>query len=195
MSCGSAVRSAACRIENKPTRAVTVRVLVLAEDQTDGAAIGELLHALCGQIGEVVVRRQPLYLRRGGAHDNADRAAQLVAVAGLEEAKGHLDCVFVHRDCDCFEPDHIALADRIEAAMAAAGLVVHAVVPAWEIEAWWLQWPEVTASVRATWRAPTEFLRKDVGQIENAKEALRSALRPRGRAANRRRDSDYRPVN
>jgi hypothetical protein len=42
-----------------------------------------------------------------------------------------------HEDCDAFEPTDEVLQARIEGAMRPHIEPFHAVVPAWELEAWW----------------------------------------------------------
>jgi hypothetical protein len=62
------------------------------------------------------------------------------------------------------------------------------VTPAWEIEAWWLVFPDAVVAVVDGWREPKDWLGKDVGKLENAKEALAKSVRPTG---GRRKPRDY----
>jgi hypothetical protein len=62
------------------------------------------------------------------------------------------------------------------------------VTPAWEIEAWWLVFPDAVVGVVDGWREPRDWIGKDVGKVENAKEALTKAVRPIG---GRRKTRDY----
>jgi hypothetical protein len=111
------------------------------------------------------------------ARSNAQEIAKLVK---QESAVRDVVAVLAHEDCDATEPAHIAAATRIENALASAGCPgAHvAVTPAWEIEAWWLVFPDAVVTVVEGWREPNDWLGKDVGQIENAKERLIKALRP-----------------
>jgi hypothetical protein len=62
-----------------------------------------------------------------------------------------------------------------------------AAAAAWEIEAWWFLWPDAALAVNSKWQHPKPPSR-NVGLIEDAKEAFRQALRPRTKG---RRPRDY----
>jgi hypothetical protein len=84
--------------------------------------------------------------------------------------------IVIHEDCDAVEPAHEAAADTIERGLAARGITAIAATPAWEIEAWWLLWPEVVAGLVADWRTVSEAVGREVGLIESPKEFLRARL-------------------
>jgi hypothetical protein len=176
-------------------------VLVFGESENDTRAIREMILALCPDVGRVEVRRRPLVLiKNARPEDIRSRADQVAAVVAAEDAVGSVVCVFAHEDCDAVEPGHVAVAERIEQALAAAlrrvgieGCGVHAVVPAWEIENWWLLWPEQVGGLIGGWRVPSDWRGRDVGKVANGKEALIRSLRPRQQRRSRRaRVRDYR---
>jgi hypothetical protein len=165
------------------------RVLVFGESENDSRAIKELIEGLCPSlIGRVKVRKRPLVLIKGAREENVKPQAQQIAkVVAAEDQVEAVRCLFAHRDCDDVEPNHEVVASAIEQAISgrlrAEGVRhcgVHAVVPAWETEAWWLLWPQVTAALVETWRAPTEYRGRHVGTLSNAKEALSRSLLPKG---------------
>ena len=90
--------------------------------------------------------------------------------------------ILAHEDCDDFEPNDEAIAAKIEAALSHLGVEVHAVVPAWELEAWWFLWPDAVARVHSTWRKPSVRVGQRVGLIRNAKQELTRAVRPKTNA-------------
>jgi hypothetical protein len=155
-------------------------VLIYGEDLSDTRAIAELIQGLApGLSARIEPRREPLVLIRDAPVSEIARRAERIAAA-VQAERGRLDvvCVFAHEDCDDFDSEHEELATRIEDALVNAGCPVHAVVPAWEIEAWWFLWPQAVQSVVPSWRRPDEYVGRNVGVIRDAKEALsRSVLR------------------
>jgi hypothetical protein len=121
------------------------------------------------------------------ARTNAQDIAKLVR---QETGARNVIAVLAHEDCDAVEPSHVSTAVKIEAALGEAGCpgVPIGVTPAWEIEAWWLVFPEAVSPIVEGWREPNGWLGKDVGAVENAKEALTKAVRPRDR---QRKTRDY----
>jgi hypothetical protein len=100
--------------------------------------------------------------------------------------------VLVHEDCDAVEPAHEDVARRYADTFRDAGYRVHPVLPAWELEAWWLLWPRALADYRKSWREPTEYRGKPVGTLRDAKECLKKAVQPKNlNAAERKRFRGY----
>jgi hypothetical protein len=163
-------------------------VLVFGEDENDRKAIRELIMALCPNlIGLVETRREPLVLIKNAQRNEIKGRAQRIAhVVGRERRLRNVVCVFAHEDCDDVEPAHEAVAEKIERVMAEAGCEVHAVVPAWEIEAWWFLWPEAVTACHASWSIPARYRGTEVGRIVKAKEEFRREIVSKG-AANARR--------
>jgi hypothetical protein len=76
------------------------------------------------------------------------------------------------------EPAHRAEAEALRRVLSLAGITdVVAATPAWEIEAWWMLFPEALAATRRCWRV-VDYANRHVGLIRNAKEQLRRDLRP-----------------
>jgi hypothetical protein len=172
-------RSAKARTKQRPRRAV---VLVFGESEHDRRAVCHLTAGLRPDFGgNVETRRTPLVLIKNARPEKARSNAQEIAkLVKQESAARDVIAVLAHEDCDATEPAHIAVAAKIEHALGSAGCPgAHvAVTPAWEIEAWWLVFPDAVVTVVEGWREPNDWLGKDVGQIENAKETLTRALRP-----------------
>ena len=157
-------------------------VLVFGEDENDRKSIRELIEALRPELaGRVQERRQPLVLiKNARPEDVPERAQRIAAVVDTDRATHDVMCVFAHEDCDDVEPAHEAACTKIETALAKVGCLAHAVVPAWELEAWWFMWPEAVQAVRPkSWRAPDDHLGKRVGLIKDAKEELRKRVVPK----------------
>lgn len=150
-------------------------ILVFGEDENDTKSIRELIEALRPDLaGKVQHRRQPLVLIKDAKpEDVPERARKIAEAVDIERARHDVVCVFAHEDRDDIEPKHEAICVKIESALAQAGCPAHAVVPAWELEAWWFMWPEAVQAVRPkSWRVPDDYLGKRVGMIKDAKEEL-----------------------
>lgn len=163
----------------------------MGEDAYDAQALAQLVWAIC-PTAVVAPLRQPVRLRRGEQPEHVDVVLKKVLpVLRAELARGPTACAFVHADADAAEPHDAVIAERIEQALQALAVPVHAVVPAWELEAWWFLWPDACLSVVGAWRRPDRYVGRRVGTVRDAKEALRRALRPTS-VARTRRPRDYR---
>jgi hypothetical protein len=153
-------------------------VLVFGEDDHDRECIKILLEGLRPDLARrVQKRRQPLVLLKNANPADVPDRAQRIALA-VDAERDAVACVFAHEDCDAVEPAHDRVAAKIESALRAAGLEAHAVVPAWEMEAWWFLWPEAVKAAFPSWRAPDDHAGRNVGMIRNAKEELRRRVTP-----------------
>lgn len=165
-----------------------VVILVFGEDSNDIAAIKELILALRQDVVRVEPRRAPLVLVKGT--DKARDRKNLAEIAGVvkaEQRRGRQCIVVAHRDCDALEPAHEQIAQALERGLLDQGITqAVAAVAAWEIEAWWFLWPDAALAVNSKWRRP-EPPSTNVGQIKDAKEQFRRALRP-GKKCARPRD-------
>ena len=104
-------------------------------------------------------------------------------IAALSRLDAAVVAVIAHEDCDAIEPAHEALANRIESELAAAGVPTPiAATPAWDIEAWWMLFPQSLQMTRPCW-ASVDYGGRDVGRIERSKDVLRRQLRPVGTRA------------
>jgi len=155
--------------------------LVFGENEHDTKSLKALIEDLCPAAkGKVHTRRQPLVLIKGRKRQDAlDQAERIVGVVNAENVRRDVQCVFLHEDCDAIEPAHEAYCEQIENALRERDCPCepHAVVPAWDIEAWWFLWPDVLPQVNGNWTAPTAFKGKSVGNIKRSKERLRRELR------------------
>jgi hypothetical protein len=156
-------------------------VLVFGESEHDRRAIVRLVGAMRPDLKRAVeARRQPLVLIKGALPPRAKANAEEIARKVAEENGARtVLAVLAHQDCDRVEPAHEEVGARIESELRLCGCHVVAVAPAWEIEAWWMIFPEAVGKVVQGWRDPTDWLGRDVGQVENAKEALAVAVQPR----------------
>ncbi len=157
-------------------------VLVFGEDENDRASLRELIEALREDlVGKVQTRREPLVLiKNAKPEDVPDRAKRIADTVDISRATHNIVCVFAHEDQDDFEPKHEETCRKIEEALEKAGCPAHAVVPAWELEAWWFMWPAAVQAVRPkSWREPDDYLNKEVGKIKDAKEELKRKVVPK----------------
>lgn len=164
------------RAERKPL------VLVFGESEHDRHAIRLLVEGLRPDLAGVVEeRRHPLVLIKNAlppkARSNAEEISTLAKVAGKTKK---VVAVLAHEDCDAVEPEHVRISNKLEKELQDAGCPNPiAVTPAWEMETWWLVFPEAVGKVVEGWRDPTDWLGRDVGRVEHAKEMLASAVQPR----------------
>lgn len=177
-----------------PKRSADRKILVFGEDENDRQSLKTLIEALCpGAVGKVETRRQPLVLIKGRPQAEArSQAEKIAAVIRATAVRNEVAASFLHEDCDDLEPKHEAICTRIEREMRAAECPgeVHAVVPAWEIEAWWLLWPEVFPDVNRNWALPKKYETCGTGSITNAKEHLKQELRKGNAGKHDYRESD-----
>lgn len=154
-------------------------VLVFGEEDTDRQAIAHLTRALNPRL-DVQPRRRPLVLMKGASQQTRrDNAEEIARLAAAEHRVRGVVAVLAHQDCDALEPAHEAVGETIEQSLRNAGCpgTPIGVTPAWEIEAWWMVFPEAVSKVVPSWRTPSDWVGRDVGQVRNAKEALTRALR------------------
>jgi hypothetical protein len=157
-------------------------VLVFGESEHDRRAIKLLVEGLRPDLaGLVEERRQPLVLIKNALPKKARSNAEKIAgIARIEAKAKNVVAVLAHEDCDAVEPAHLQAAEKLEKQLSGAGCPHPvAVTPAWEMEAWWLVFPEAVGKVVHGWREPIDWLGKDIGRVEHAKEKLASAVQPR----------------
>lgn len=170
--------------KRRPRRQTKV-LLLFGESENDRGAIKELVEGLHSKLnGHIELRRRPLVLVKGvSGEELAQRKHSLAAQVEADRVRFDVRGVLIHEDCDDVEPAHEAAARRYEDAFAGAAFQVYPVLPAWELEAWWLLWPQALSAYRASWREPAQYRNKHVGKVRNAKEALRAAVVPRSLSA------------
>jgi hypothetical protein len=175
-------RSATKARRDKGRRADKAVVLVYGEDRYDTTAIRELLEAVQPSLsGRVRALREPqVEMRAARLEDLPSRADRLARAVNVARAREEVACVFAHEDCDAVEPAHEQLTERIETSLSSLGVPAYAVTPAWELETWWFLWPEAVRATNPSWRAPTDYVGRNVGRVQNAKERLKAAVVPRG---------------
>jgi len=155
-------------------RAKPVRVLIFGEDENDCAVVRELILSVCPHLApSILLRKEPIILAR-----NADRAKRIKnaekvrAVVRAEQVRHRVACVFIHHDADKpddesgLADDHRAMEDEY-----AFEVGVHAVIPAWETEAWLCLFPKALASFRESWAA----VKWPAPRAPHTKEALKRA--------------------
>src|ERR1035438_419027 len=119
-------------------------IVIFGESENDRKALAALVQGLCPD-AEVRTLRRPLVMLKNASPGSLPKHADRIAdVARAENKRQPIRCVFAHEDADAVEPGHQEIAGRIEEALRKAGMPgkIHAVVPAWEIEAWWFLWPD-----------------------------------------------------
>lgn len=158
-------------------------VLVFGESENDTRAIKTLTRALRPDLdADVEARRKPVVLIKGALPKKAkDNANEIAGIARSTAQIRPVLAVMAHQDCDAIEPAHATAADLIESGLRDAGCpgVPIAVTPAWETETWWMVFPEAVGAVVDDWRDPDDWIGKDVGRVEKAKEKLKAAVQPR----------------
>lgn len=157
-------------------------VLIAGEDHNDREAIRTLTAGLRPDLRRFEYHRAPLTLVKDLNQAKAkERAHKVIVALRARQKRGPLRALLLHEDCDAFEPAHEDKIATIERHYSTAPCSVFAVVPAPMIEAWWLLFPDALPLVRASWRAPSEYVGRDTGRLAQAKKALREAVRPKGK--------------
>jgi hypothetical protein len=163
---------------------------VFGESPNDTSAIRNLIVGLRPDLRDhVETRRDPLVLTQEKSPTKAKTNHQRIAgLVRQESAAKTVLAVVAHHDCDAVEPAHTDVAKQIEDGIKDAGCIlpVIGVAPAWEIEAWWMLFPEAVGKVVEGWREPDDWLGRNVGMVENAKENLTKAVHPKSSKGKRR---------
>ena len=174
------------------TRSKPKLILIFGEDENDTKTVREFILALRPDLGITIEARRnpPINLRdapSGAVRSRAERIARVIDAASVDS---DVVAVFAHEDTDAVEPSHVALSAKIETAFRSIGYQqVWAAIPAWEMEAWLMQWPEAFAEYLPSWRRLRTAGRR-VGLIDNAKEYAIRELRPGSGRVRDYRESD-----
>lgn len=124
------------------------------------------------------IKRPPLLRRDVATKKRRTVADEIAAFAMVLAQRRPRLAVIAHRDCDAVEPAHIQDANQLEIDLRAAGVRDPIVAnPAWEIETWWMLFPDALSATRGCWKR-VDYSNRDVGLIVNSKEDLRRKLRP-----------------
>jgi hypothetical protein len=159
-------------------------ILVFGEDTNDTRSIAKLAKVLAPKIGsyEVSPRRDPVvHLRAADLPKTRRKTSETIArVVAAESIRRKVVAVIAHQDADAVEPAHVSIADVIEQELKSAGVPQPiAAVPAWELEAWLMLFPEAIRKTRGCWKR-LDLKGRNTGTIGGAKEELRRLLRPTG---------------
>jgi hypothetical protein len=168
-------------------------VLLFGESDNDRRAIKELAEGLRPELRGHVEPRPRLVLVKGVTPEElGKRKTDLSKQVAVDRVKLDVRGVLIHEDCDAVEPAQEDVAKRYADTFRNAGYRVHPVLPAWELEAWWLLWPRALGAYRESWREPTEYRGKHVGRLRDAKQCLEKAVQPKNlKAAERKRFRGY----
>ncbi|MCP9491105.1 MAG: hypothetical protein MSC31_14705 [Solirubrobacteraceae bacterium MAG38_C4-C5] len=157
------------------------RILVVGEsgqssDDYDAKAVATLISGLRPDWTVHPRKKPPLLAKTGDRRKLAASAERLASLWRQEGAVRRVDCLYNHEDTDDVEPSHVPLAARIESSLRSAGCPGHAVACAWELEAWFLMWPDAIEATRRAWVVPRRLRGRNVGQITDPKRELETRL-------------------
>jgi hypothetical protein len=149
-------------------------ILVFGESTNDAEAVRRLTLGLCPTaVGKIkVLRRPPSLQRTASARAVRDHASKVASVVRAQAALTRVTCVLVHSDADGPDPEGQLEQERSQQLLASGVPHAHAVVPAQELEAWWLLFPDATESVIPGWRGSLRSSPGDVDSQRNPKEEL-----------------------
>lgn len=176
------------RGSSRPKKARRKVVLIFGENENDTRTVAHLLRGLRpdGRWNVEARKRPPILIKDADVHDLPSRVDRIVAVIKAEEVTSDVIAVFAHEDCDAVEPAHLALESKILSAFAQSGYHVEAATPAWETEAWLMQWPDAFSIAVPSWTSLSIYQGRRVGLINNAKEELSRRLQSRPGSRNYR---------
>lgn len=147
------------------------QIIVFGEDDNDRKSIKILLCGLRPDItpGSVKPLREPIALVKDIAPDRLRKRTERVhAALRAANVRQRIRSVLLHED-----------------AYRTLPWPVYAVVPAWELEAWWFLFPAAVAALHPSWQPLDGYRGRHLGKIRNAKEELVRALRPAGKRSAR----------
>jgi hypothetical protein len=152
--------------------------LVFGESRNDTAALAELALAIRSDFSTPKCIQKPLILSKDAvARKRATMCEQISKIVAAATVTHDVKVVIAHRDCDKIEPAHLVDSAELKRDMIAHGIKsVVVATPAFELEAWWYQWPDAVAKTRSCW-AKLKPRGINIGSIANVKEKLKSDLR------------------
>ena len=163
-------------------------IWAFGESINDAKVLKELVGAARPDLPPVDPKPRPIILtRQADLKKHFDRSGEIARLVRAARLVHDVIAVVAHRDLDDVEPaDHLHERSNNEEALRVAlqpvadlGIDVVVTVPAWEMEAWWLLWPEQISKHRPSWKKLKDRSGKRVDRIVNAKEALRQELMPK----------------
>lgn len=161
-------------------------VLIFGESVFDAEALKQLVMAARPDIPVTTTVERPPTLRRDTDITKHLKRAEIVSktiMAALVKYK--IEAVITHRDLDQVEPaddpnlpsvDEVAHCIELREAAALVPKLI-ATAPAWEMETWWLMWPEQVAKVRPSWKRLKNRPGVRVDKLTDSKEILKRELR------------------
>lgn len=156
--------------------------LVFGENENDTKSLAILLRQLWAGNGWHVEARKkpPVLVKDANVANIPSRVAKIVALVRAAAITADVVAIVAHEDCDAVEPAHVALEEKILAAFQSVNIAVVPAAPAWEMETWLMQWPDVFPKVVESWPVLEKYRHKNVGLIANAKEDLGHAVQSTG---------------
>lgn len=161
-------------------RAKRKLVIIFGENENDTKAIASFLRGLISDANLLIEarKRPPVLIKDADPEDYPSRTRQIRAIIEAARVDHDVIAIFAHEDCDQVEDAHLALEAKIKVALADGRHAVEAAVPAWEIEAWLMQWPDAFPLHVPSWRSIAQYKGRRVGLIVDAKEELARSLKP-----------------
>lgn len=124
-----------------------------------------------------VVRASPSLVRGMRPENARPRHQKVLAAIRAANAAVPVIATLLHEDADAVEPAHLTLITEKEGPLMSAPGQVIAVVPAWEIETWWLQFPDSVKALHPSWILPDAYVGRSVGMVRNSKEVLKRLVK------------------
>lgn len=162
-------------------------IYAFGESINDAKVLKELVSAARPDLPPVQAKPKPIVLsRQADVKKHLGKANEIVRMMSAAKHVCEVVAVVAHRDLDNVEPASLpSVVSADEEALRAAlrpisGLNAEVVVttPAWEMEAWWLMWPEQVAKHRRSWKKLPDRTGRRVDRIVDAKEVLKKELVP-----------------
>ena len=161
---------------------LTPVILVFGESDNDRSALIELIFAARPDISHVNYRklRTPqVYLRKSELPKTRRKSASEIArLVEAERIRSRVLFVVTHQDCDEIEPAHEVATETALNELTIAGITSLIIAtPAFEMETWWMLFPQELKKVRPMWET-VDYGTQNVGLIPKTKEKLTADLRP-----------------
>lgn len=151
-------------------------VVFVGEDRNDRKSLSVLLEDLCPAMrGRIVEINDPARLKSATGKTLQERvkAVKRKAQARALRENSDLACVFIHEDLDDTDSqERLKIQQRVQAALDQAFDSAHYAMPAWEIEAWLLLFPDAIERHVTGWKVPRQLRSVDTGVIQDPKAKL-----------------------
>jgi hypothetical protein len=152
-------------------------IVLAGEDTNDRRVLRTLLEAVCPDAqGRIVEINSVIRLRDAGEAALSQRATKLASLVRARAARERAEvaCVFIHEDFDALDsPERDTVRERVQQVLRRNPSRTYYILAAWEVEAWFLLFPNALSAVSSSWVVPHRYRGVDTGRITDPKRVMK----------------------